>query len=253
VDRIILAWYGWLSALMQGPVFALQGWAGDISLPLLSAVVFGLIGATAPCQLTTNLGALAFASAHPGRARPLSLALAYVAGKVVVYSLAGGAVVLAGLGLQAHSIPVIIAARKALGPLMIVVGLGLIGLIPLRIRLGQRIARRLSGPLQARGVGGAFLLGVAFSFAFCPTLFWLFFGLTLPLALKSTAGWAFPGLFALGASLPLLAVTGLVVAGVGAVDVLAGGVKRLERPLRAIAAVVLVVAGLHDTVVYWLL
>jgi len=130
---------------------------------------------------------------------------------------------------------VIIAARKALGPLMIVVGLGLIGLVPLRLRLGQRIARRLSGPLRARGAGGAFLLGV------------------LPLALKSTAGWAFPGLFALGASLPLLAVTGLVVAGVGAVDVVAGGIKRLERPLRAIAAVVLVLAGLHDTVVYWLL
>ncbi|MDP3768379.1 MAG: sulfite exporter TauE/SafE family protein, partial [Dehalococcoidia bacterium] len=142
---------------------------------------------------------------------------------------------------------------KALGPLMILVGLGLVGLVPLRTRFGQQLAWRLSQRLRARGAVGAFLLGVAFSFAFCPTLFWLFFGLTLPLALKSTAGWAFPGLFALGASLPLLVVTGLVAAGMGAIDVVAGSVRRLERPLRAAAAVVLVVAGLHDTVVYWLL
>lgn len=253
MDQIILAWYGWLSRLSQGPVMALQAWDSAISIPLLSAVLFGLIGAASPCQLTTNLGALAYASARPERGRPLSIALAYVAGKIAVYSLAGGAVVLAGLQFQAHSIPVIVAARQALGPLMILVGLALVGLLPFRARIGQRIAWRLSERLGARGVGGAFLLGVAFSFAFCPTLFWLFFGLTLPLALKSTAGWAFPGLFALGASLPLLVVTGLVVGGVGAVDVVAGGVRRLERPLRAIAAVILVLAGLHDTVLYWLL
>lgn len=253
MDQIIIAWYGWLSALTQGPVLALQAWAGGVSIPLVSAVVFGLIGATAPCQLTTNIGALAYASASPDRARPLRVALAYVAGKVAVYSLAGGTVVLAGLQLQDHSIPVIIAARKALGPLMIVVGLGLVGLVPLRARFGQRLASRLSQRMRRRGAAGAFLLGVAFSFAFCPTLFWLFFGLTLPLALKSTAGWLFPGLFALGASLPLLVVTGLVAAGMGAIDVVAGSVRRLERPLRAAAAVVLVVAGLHDTVVYWLL
>ena len=253
MDQIILAWYGWLSRLTQGPVLALQAWDSAISIPLLSAVVFGLIAAAAPCQLTTNLGALAYASAHPEGARPLRLALAYVVGKIAVYGLVGGAVVLAGRELQAYSIPVVIAARKALGPLMIIVGLGLVGLVPLRIGFGQRLARRLADPLRAWGLSGAFLLGVAFSFAVCPTLFWLFFGLTLPLALKSTAGWAFPGLFALGASLPLLAVTGVVTAGVGAVDAVAGGVRRLERPLRMAAAVILMLAGLHDTTVYWLL
>ncbi|MEK7715406.1 MAG: sulfite exporter TauE/SafE family protein [candidate division NC10 bacterium] len=253
MTQIALAWYGWLSGLTQGPALALQGWAGGVELPLVSAVVLGLIGATSPCQLTTNLGALAWASANPGGGRPVVLTLAYVAGKVSVYTLVGGGVILAGLQLQAASIPVVIVARKALGPLMILIGLGLLGLWRFRLGLGQALAHRLRERFKAPGAGGAYLLGVAFSFAFCPTLFWLFFGLTVPLALRSAGGWAFPGLFALGASLPLLAIAGLVAAGAGAAEVVAGGMRRLERPVRVGAAVILLLAGLHDTLVYWAL
>jgi len=253
MTRIALAWYGWLSGLAQGPALALQGWADRVELPLLSAVVLGLIGATSPCQLTTNLGALAWASAKPGGGRPVLLTLAYVAGKMSVYTLVGGGVILAGLQLQAASIPVVIVARKALGPLMILIGLGLLGLWRFRLGLGQVLAHRLRERFKAPGAGGAYLLGVAFSFAFCPTLFWLFFGLTVPLALRSAGGWAFPGLFALGSSLPLLAIAGLVAAGAGAAEVVAGGMRRLGPPVRVGAALILLLAGVHDTLVYWAL
>lgn len=253
MEQLVLVWYGWLSASTQGSVLGLQAWADRIQLPLITTVVLGVIGAASPCQLTTNLSALAYASAHPGGARPLAAAVAYVAGKVSVYTLVGALVILAGLRLETVSIPVVILARKTLGPLMIVVGLGMLGLPRLRVGFGQRLAVRLRDHLRANGLGGAYLLGVAFSFAFCPTLFWLFFGLTIPLALKSAGGWAFPGLFAVGSSLPLLVVTGAVALGAGAVGQLAGGMRRGERPLRVAAGVVLVIAGLHDAVVYWAL
>lgn len=251
VESLIVAWYGWLSAMAQGPVFALQGWADRLELPLVTALLLGLIGTMSPCQLTTNAGALAYASAHPGGRRPLAFALAYVAGKISVYTLAGAAVIVLGLQLQSASIPVVVAARKALGPLMIAVGLGLLGVWRLRAGVGQRLALHLRERLQARGLSGAYLLGVVFSFAFCPTLFWLFFGLMIPLGLRSAGGWTFPGVFALGASLPLLALTALVTAGVAAADAAAGGLRRLERPLRVAAGAILVLAGLHDTLVYW--
>lgn len=251
VDSLVVAWYGWLSSIAQGPVLALQAWGDRLQLPLATALLLGLIGAMAPCQLTTNLGALAYASAHPGGRRPLALALAYVAGKVSVYTLAGAAVIVLGLQLQSASIPVVVAARKALGPLMIAVGLGLLGVWRLRAGVGQRLAWRLRERLRTRGIAGAYLLGVAFSFAFCPTLFWLFFGLMIPLGLRSAGGWAFPGVFALGASLPLLALAGLVTGGVAAADAAAGRLRWLERPLRLAAGVVLLLAGFHDTLVYW--
>jgi cytochrome c-type biogenesis protein len=253
VDHLIIAWYGWLSSLTQGAVFGLQGMADGLALPVASAVIFGLIGATSPCQLTTNLGALAFVAGRGGDTRPFGLALAYVAGKVSVYFVIGAAVILAGLQLEAASIPVILVARKALGPLMLVVGLTLAGTWRPRVTLGQTLALRLRHRLPAGGAVGAYLLGVVFAFAFCPTLFWLFFGLTVPLALRSAGGWAFPGLFALGSSVPLLVVAALLGAGVGAAHRIVGGVRRWERPIRLIAAVILILAGLHDTAVYWLL
>jgi cytochrome c-type biogenesis protein len=252
VSRLVVAWYGWLSGLTQGLVLGLQGLADSIALPAAAAVIFGLIGATSPCQLTTNLGALAYAAGRAGRGRAFGLTLAYVAGKVTVYTLVGAAVVLAGLQLQAVSIPVVLIARKALGPLMIVVGLVLVGVWRPRFSIGQRLAARLGGG-AGPGVPGAYLLGLVFAVAFCPTLFWLFFGLTIPLALKTAGGWSFPGLFAIGSSLPLLAVAALVTAGAGAIEGLVGSIGRLERPLRIAAAVVMVIAGLHDTLVYWML
>lgn len=248
-----LAWYGWLSGLTQGLVIGLQALGDSVAVPAAAAVIFGLIGATSPCQLSTNLGALAYVTARPGGGKAIGLALAYVAGKVTVYSLVGAGGVLAGLQLQAVSIPVVVTARKALGPLMIVVGLSLVGLWSPRITLGRRLAERLQSGVKVSGGGGAYLLGLAFSLAFCPTLFWLFFGLTVPLALRSAGGWSFPGLFAIGSSLPLLVVATLVTVGAGAVGRVLGSTRRLERPLRLAAGLILVVVGLHDTLLYWAL
>lgn len=253
MNALALAWYGWLSGLTQGYVLTLQAWADYLQIPLVTVVLLGLIGATAPCQLTTNLSALAYASAQPDRARPFLIGLAYVAGKISFYTFVGALVILAGLRLDTMSIPIVQTARKALGPLMVFIGVGLLGLIPLRTSIGRGLAVRLQARFAGRGLAGAYVLGVAFSFAFCPTLFWLFFGLTLPLAIQSPGGWAFPGLFAASSSLPLLLVTGVVAAGFGAGGGLTGPLRQIARPLRMTAGVVLIIAGAHDTLVYWLL
>jgi len=251
MQQLILVWYIWLSKLSQGFAFAVEGWIEGVNLPVASAVLFGLIAAASPCQLTTNLGALAYAARESSRGGTFASAVAYAAGKVAVYSAVGALVILAGLQLQAVSIPVVIVARKLLGPLMVLVGLGMLGVIRLRGAFGQRLGLKLRETLTARGAGGAFLLGVVFSLAFCPTLFWLFFGLTIPLALRSVAGWSFPGLFALGSTLPLLTVAGLIALGFGAVELVAGRMARVHRVVSVAAGAIFVLAGLHDTVVYW--
>jgi sulfite exporter TauE/SafE len=251
MTQLVLAWYAWLSQLAQGAILAIDGWIVAINVPMATAMLFGLIGATSPCQLTTNLGALAFSASQPERSGTLASALAYVSGKVMVYSVVGGLVILLGVQLQGLAVPVVVVARRLLGPLMLVVGLGMLGVIRLRGGTGLRWSQRLRGRLRVGGRAGAFLLGVAFSFAFCPTLFWLFFGLTVPLALGSAAGWSFPAHFALGTALPLLTVAALVSAGWSAADRIAGQMARFHRPVRWLAGAVFVLAGLHDTVVYW--
>ncbi len=251
--ELVLGWYAALSTVYAAAAQPLGAVADAINVPLLSALLFGLLGATSPCQLTTNVGALAYVARGAGDRKAVAgSALAYLLGKTLVYTTVGLAVILAGQQLAQASIPVIVAARKALGPLMLVLGLYLLGLVPLRFSLGQGLA----GWIEDRagtGVTGALLLGMAFSFAFCPTLFLLFFGLTIPLALASPLGAAFPGVFALGTTLPLLGLSAVLVAGTGARPAYVAGARRIDRWLRPAAGIVLVLAGVHDTIIYWLL
>ena len=246
-------WYVILSTLNAGVSGPLSALADGIGLPILSALLFGLIGTTAPCQLTTNAGALAFIARDAENRRLVVWStLAYLAGKVIVYTAVGVIVILAGQQLARSSIPVVTVVRKVVGPLMILLGLYLLGLLPLRFSVG----RGLADWLEARaggGVGGALLLGIAFAFAFCPTLFLLFFGLTIPLALRSPVGVVYPGLFALGTALPLLGLAGLLTAGVGATKGYLSGVRRINAWIRPVAGIVLILAGLNDTVTYWFL
>jgi cytochrome c-type biogenesis protein len=246
-------WYSLLSVPSQVLTGPISDAADAFNIPLLSALLFGLLGAASPCQLTTNASALAFLAGRSNENRgTASSALAYVLGKALVYSLLGAAVIVAGRELAQRSIPVFVITRKALGPLMILIGLALLDLLPLRFSIGHGVAawlRRRAGS----GTGGAFLLGTAFSFAFCPTLFLLFFGLTIPLALRSPLGVIYPALFALGTTLPLLGLVGLLVGGFGTRKGYVTGVRRVDAWLRPVAALVLVLAGLNDIVTYWFL
>jgi cytochrome c-type biogenesis protein len=251
--ELILHWYQVLSTLNAAVAEPLSSLADSSGIPLLSALLFGLLGATSPCQLTTNASALAYVARGAGQGPAIARsAVAYLFGKALVYTLLGVAVIVSGQQLAQQSIPVVVAARKTLGPLMLVLGFYLLGLVPLRFSLGHGLADWIearAGP----GAAGPFLLGTAFAFAFCPTLFLLFFGLTLPLALSSPLGVVYPGMFAVGTTLPLLGVAGLLTAGVTATKGYVRQAKRVGAWLRRAAALVLVLAGLNDTITYWLL
>lgn len=249
----LLDWYGFLSSLSAGAMLALDGLDRQVGVPLVSALVLGLIGAAAPCQLTTNVGALAvLGGTTGGRPRGRSV-LAYLAGKALVYTAWGAIAVLLGAGLAEVSIPVFVAARKALGPLMVVVGLVLVGVLRLSWAPGIQLKERLRQAAGRRANQAPFLLGAAFGFSFCPTLFALFFGVLIPLALARPEGLLYPALFAVGTTLPLLLVLGLVSVGGGSLRRYAGQVGRAQRVVALVAGVLLVAAGLHDTAVYWLL
>jgi cytochrome c biogenesis protein CcdA len=252
-QELIAQWYAVLSRFSAALAAPVSDLADRVELPLLTVFLFGLVGAVAPCQLTTNLTAMAYVGSRVGDARPGREALVYVLGKVLVYSVLGAAAVVVGRELQAAAIPVAVAARKVIGPLMIVVGLGFLGVVRLRGSAGRGVSAWLQARLPGRGPVRAFLLGVAFSFTFCPTLFWLFFGLTIPLALRSAAGWTFPGLFAVGTALPLLAFAGLFALGTELAEGFVARVRRSHQLISRIAGAVFVLAGLHDTLTYWML
>ena len=249
----ILRWYSGLSSLSADLTVGIGGLDQRVGIPLVSALLLGLIGAAAPCQLTQGVGMLAILGRQSGGRPRLQAVLAYITGKALVYSALGVVAVGLGAGLSEVAIPVFVAARKALGPLMIVVGLTMVGAIRLHWAPGSTVAQRLREAVRQRPGQAPFLLGVAFGFSFCPTLFALFFAFLIPLALSRPDGLIYPALFAVGTALPLLLVLGLLSFGGGSMGRYARSIGRTQRVVAVLAGVLLLLVGLHDTVVYWLL
>lgn len=253
VQSAMREWYLLLSQASVVLSMPVKEAADGLQLPLLTVFLFGLVGALSPCQLTTNLSAMAYVCRRAGEGQVWNEALAYTIGKVLVYMLAGGAVIFLGLKLQQSAIPVVVVARKLVGPLMILIGLSFLGLIRLRGSFGEGLGRWLQSRLPQRGALGAFSLGVVFSFTFCPTLFWLFFGLMIPLALTSAGGWTFPGLFALGTVLPLLAFSGLLTSGSDLSSKMGEHLRLYQHKISQISGSIFILAGINDTLTYWLI
>ena len=52
--------------------------ADRVELPLMTVLLFGVVGALAPCQLTTNVSAMAYVGSRLGGGRPWRETLAYL-------------------------------------------------------------------------------------------------------------------------------------------------------------------------------
>lgn len=258
MSDLILQYYNWLSGLFNSVAPALRDLAYAINLPLVSALLFGLMGTLAPCQLSTNVAALAFLSRDVSDPRRIWWqTIAFIAGKVTVYLLVGGTVVVLSLQLSQINdavVPVVVIARRVLGPLLIVVGLFMLGLFKLPLALGGRFSAWLEGKVgQRQGMIPAYLLGVAFSFTFCPTLFWLFFGLTIPLAIASPGGVLFPGVFAVGTALPVLGLAAVMSSGSVNIGSFVRRFKAANAWIQRVVGLIFVLVGVNEFILYWLI
>lgn len=258
MSEFIAEYYAWLSSLTNWLTAPISNLEHTINIPLVSALLFGLLGATAPCQLSTNVAALAYLSRQVETPhRMWGQTAAFIMGKVTVYLLIGGSVI--GLGLQIGqltqtAVPVAVVARRALGPLLIVVGLLMLGLFHPRLSVGGRFSIWLEAKARERqGLLPAYLMGAAFSFTFCPTLFWLFFGLTIPLAIASPGGLLFPGVFAAGTAVPVLILAALLTSGFVNVRQLVKRFKAADVWLQRVVGIVFILIGVNEVILYWLI
>lgn len=252
MDGLVLSWYNVLGTFSRALTEPIQSLTQSAGFPPLTALLLGFLGALSPCQITTGLSAFALIGRPSHEGRPLLAGFAYVAGKALVYALLGLGFVLLGNALSQSAIPVVVTVRRAIGPLMLLVGLALLGVWRWRVTfgLGETIAARAVERLDATHPRGAFILGAAFALAMCPTLFLLFFGLLVPLALVSPGGAIYPVVFALGTTLPLLGALALVALGLRGRTQAFG---RLPRLVTRAAGLALLLTGLNDTILYWLL
>ncbi|KXH81841.1 sulfite exporter TauE/SafE family protein [Sporosarcina sp. HYO08] len=216
--------------------------------PLIIALLLGIVGAVAPCQLTGNMSAITLYGNRTIQMRTdWGEILSFMMGKVVVFSSIGLLAWMFGQTFETKMTEFFPLFRKVIGPLIVGTGLVLLGV--LKLRFLQHLSLRM--PKQIReGKIGSFLLGVSFSLAFCPTMFVLFFLWLMPIVTATSYGFVLPAVFGIATSLPLLLLFFIIWFFDMDRRIMRKSVS-VGRVIQRVAGLILVMIGLFDTITFW--
>jgi cytochrome c-type biogenesis protein len=230
----------------------LGGITGNLNIPVLSALFLGLVAAISPCPMATNITAIAYVSRRvTDRRYAVMTATLYTLGRMISYSVLGILIIMAGLEIPGLASFLQDFGEEILGPLLIIVGLIMLNINRLSFSLGGGKLSSIGGKVADLGMIGGLLLGILFALAFCPYSAVLFFGVLIPLALKTTGGVTLPAVFAIGTGLPVLVFGMLLSIGVSRVSTWLNALTRAEKIIRVVVSIIFIGIGIY-CVVLWI-
>jgi len=230
---------------------------GTSGVPVVAAFFIGLMMAISPCPLATNLTAVAYITQRSeGGRHTLLVGSLYTLGRMVAYVGIAALIVVLGLNVQAIANFLQVYGERLLGPLLIVIGVVMLGLVRLPVSLGsaryQAAKERVTERLAGRRFLGPFLLGVLFALSFCPFSAVLYFGMLIPLALRNQSPVLLPAVFAIATGLPVVVLSLLLVQGIATAGRAVQQVQAVEVWLRRAVGGVFIIAGVYLMAVIWL-
>ena len=215
------------------------------SFPVLSAFILGLMTAFSPCPLATNITATAYISKNIKNRRGIFLSgLVYTLGRVVAYSVLGVFLFWGASKFEVHSF-FTAHGERVLAPLLLIIGLFMLDLIPIRFPSFLKISERLDGKKAYGKHWGSFLLGMAFALAFCPYSGVLYFGMLIPLSISSPDGLFLPVVYAVATALPVVVISYMLAFTFSKIGGFYAKVKNFEIWLRRVMAVVFIISGFY--------
>ena len=229
----------------------LGGITGNLNIPVLSALLLGLVTAISPCPMATNIAAVGYVSRRvTERKYAVLTGTLYTLGRMVSYSILGILIIVTGLEIPGLASFLQDFGEQILGPLLIVVGVIMLNINRLSFGLGGGKLSSIGRKVADWGMVGGFLLGALFALAFCPYSAVLFFGVLIPLALKSAGGVALPAVFAIGTGLPVLVLGTLLSAGVTRVSIWLNAVTRTAKVIRTMVSIIFIGVGIYYVVLW---
>lgn len=232
----------------------LQTWADNAQYPILAAFALGLMTAISPCPLATNITAIGYISRELSSKRKIFYnGLLYTLGRLISYT---GLGVIIYFGASSFKVAKLFSqyGEKFLGPLLIVIGVLMLNVIKIRI---SKKGGGLSERVEQKAAGGsswwAFLLGVIFALAFCPTSGVFYFLMLIPMTVASPDGLLLPPVFGVATALPVILISWLLAFSMSGVGAFYNKIKVFEKWFRLVAAVLFIAAGLYFVIVLWII
>lgn len=223
--------------------------AQNNEIPLLAALALGLLTAIAPCPLATNITATAFiAKTINSRKKVLFSGLLYTFGRMFSYTAIGAIIY---FGANTFQIAKLFQGNgeKYIGFILVILGLIMLDIIKLNFIKGGNWIDQLSDKFKTKGLLGAFLLGALFALAFCPYSGALFFGMLIPMTIKS--GLAIPVAFSVGTGLPVILFAFVIAFSMEKLGIYFKAITKIEKIMRILAGVTFIVTGLYYINIYF--
>ena len=178
----------------------------ELIMAALSSFGLGIMTTLHPCPFASNLAAISLIAGWPvDQGKKIRNYIGFTSGYVL--ALLALAFV---LNLSIVSVPVIsLFLQKTisglLGPLLILAGMVITGLIKFRVAGSKFLLNNIdSGHRSALYL---VLIGSMLALTFCPATASVFFGILIPLSIKHEQIFLFPVLYALGTALPIIVIS----------------------------------------------
>lgn len=230
----------------------LQNWLDSSDVPLLTALLLGLLTAVSPCPLATNITAIGFIGRGIAGGSVFLRGLLYALGRMVAYTLLGALLIyMIRQGVDTFDLQMEVSSwgEWLLPPLLVLMGLWM--LVGDRLPLGRWGVLWSDRLERLSGAGGSFLLGFLFALAFCPTSGLFYFGMLIPMSASAAGGYALPMVYALATGLPVVLVAWLLAYGAAGIAGFYRKVQVLQRWLNLFVAILFIAVGLYYAYIYY--
>ncbi|MCM8760566.1 MAG: aromatic aminobenezylarsenical efflux permease ArsG family transporter, partial [Candidatus Omnitrophica bacterium] len=215
----------------------------EVLTGFLTALWLGILTSISPCPLATNIAAVSFLSKKIEHQKAvLWSGICYTLGRAATYAVLGFAIIYSVVSVPVAAIFLQKYMNKILGPLLLLTGLYLIGLIKFQFA-SRTISDEKQKKLADSGLGGAFILGLIFALSFCPISAALYFGSLMPLSFGHKFGLTLPLVYGVGTALPVLVFAMAIAFGVKSIFKWFGHVTRIEVYARKFTGAIFILAG----------
>lgn len=222
----------------------------NANMPILGALLLGLLTAISPCPLATNITAMAYISKTlSGKRKVLLSGLLYTLGLALSYTTIALIII---LGASKFHVAKFFQGNgeKFVGPIMLIIGLIMLNIIKLNFLGKTNFTEKLQDKFKDKGLLGSFLLGALFAMAFCPYSGAMYFGILIPMSIKSSIGFSLPFFYAIGAGSLVLFFTFLIVFSIQKVGIYFNAITKTEKVMRVMAGLLFVITGMYYILIY---
>jgi len=137
--------------------------------------------------------------------------------------------------------------EKILGPLLIIVGIFMLGIIKISFPGLNMFSNKLEKKNKWNFLN-ILLLGVVFALAFCPYSGVLYFGMLIPMSIGSAKGLLLPVVYAIATGIPVIVIAWLLAFTVSGISRFYNVLKKVEFWMRRIIAVLFIGVGVYYVV-----